>query len=135
MSHQITVGAADELGPGQRKLIFVDGQSIVLFNIGGAFYAVDNTCPHNGASLASGRLEGCVLRCPAHGLRFDLRTGRMAGTDGLTLTTFPVSDIDGKLIVSFEKPGAISGHERSVATTCSGAFGPAPTEENKQCKV
>lgn len=104
MSRQIPVGAVDELAPGQRKLAFVDGRSIVLFNIAGTVHAIDNACPHNGASLASGRLDGCVLSCPAHGLSFDLRTGRMPGAGGLSLTTFPVRAIDGKLLVSLEDP-------------------------------
>ena len=103
-SDQIPVGAVDELAPGQRKLAFVDGRSIVLLNIDGTIRALDNACPHNGASLASGQLEGCVLRCPAHGLRFDLRTGCMPGAGGLSLTTFPVRVIDGKLFVSLEVP-------------------------------
>ncbi|KAE8754607.1 MULTISPECIES: Rieske (2Fe-2S) protein [Paraburkholderia] len=104
MSRQIPVGVVDELAPGQRKLAFVDGRSIVLFNIDGTIHAIDNACPHNGASVASGQLEGCVLRCPAHGLRFDLRTGCMPGAGGLSLTTFPVRVVDGKLVVSLEDP-------------------------------
>ena len=101
-SDQIAVGAVDDLAPGQRKLAFVDGRSIVLFNIDGAIHAIDNACPHNGAALASGRLEGCVLSCPAHGLRFDVRTGCMPGAGGLSLTTIPVRAIHGKLVVSLE---------------------------------
>jgi len=103
-SDQIAVGAVDDLAPGQRKLAFVDGRSIVLFNIDGAIHAIDNACPHNGAALASGRLEGCVLSCPAHGLRFDVRTGCMPGAGGLSLTIFPVRAVDGKLVVSLEDP-------------------------------
>jgi 3-phenylpropionate/trans-cinnamate dioxygenase ferredoxin subunit len=103
-SDQMPVGVVDELAPGQRKLAFINGRSIVLFNIGGTIHAIDNACPHNGASLASGQLEGCVLRCPAHGLRFDVRTGCMPGAGGLSLTTFPVRAIDGKLVVSLEDP-------------------------------
>lgn len=105
-SDSIPVGAVDELGPGERKLVFINGRSIVLFNIDGTIHAIDNTCPHNGASLASGQLEGCVLSCPAHGLRFDLRTGCTPGAGGLSLTTFPVRAIDGKLFVSLEDPAA-----------------------------
>ena len=45
--------------------------AFVLFNIDGSVSAPDNSCPHNGASLASGQLEGRLLRCPAHGLRFE----------------------------------------------------------------
>ena len=103
-SDQIAVGAVDELAPGQRKLAFVDGRSIVLFNIDGTIHAIDNACPHNGASLASGRLEGCVLSCPAHGLRFDVRTGCMPGAGGLSLTIFPVRAVDGKLLVNLDDP-------------------------------
>ncbi|MFX5801283.1 Rieske 2Fe-2S domain-containing protein, partial [Acinetobacter baumannii] len=43
---------ATELPPGQRRLVFVEGRSLVLFNINGTVYAIDNTCPHQGASLA-----------------------------------------------------------------------------------
>jgi 3-phenylpropionate/trans-cinnamate dioxygenase ferredoxin subunit len=105
-SDQIPLGAVDELAPGRRKLVFVDGRSIVLFNIGGTIHAIDDSCPHQGASVANGQLEGCVLRCPAHGLRFDLRTGCMPGVAGLSLTTFPVRVIDGKLFVSLDDPAA-----------------------------
>ncbi|MGT2471854.1 Rieske (2Fe-2S) protein [Paraburkholderia terrae] len=106
MSRQIVVGVAGELEPGQRKLAFIDGRSIVLFNIDGTIHAIDNSCPHNGASLASGQLEGCVLRCPAHGLRFDLRTGCMPGAGGLSLTTIPVRAVGLNLVVSLDGPDA-----------------------------
>jgi 3-phenylpropionate/trans-cinnamate dioxygenase ferredoxin subunit len=117
MSRQIPVGAVDELAPGQRKLAFIDGRSIVLFNIAGTIHAIDDSCPHNGASVASGQLEGCMLRCPAHGLRFDLRTGCMPGAGGLSLTTFPVQAIDGKLVVSLEDTITRPAH----APVCSAA--------------
>ena len=97
MSRQIPVGSADELAPGQRKLAFIDGRSIALFNIEGEYYAVENSCPHNGASLAGGQLEGRLLRCPAHGLCFDVATGCMAGKGGLNLATIPVRNVAGRL--------------------------------------
>jgi len=108
MTREVPVGMADELAPGQRKLVFVDGRSIVLFNIEGQMHAIDNSCPHNGASLASGPLEECMLRCPAHGLRFDVRSGCMPGAGGLKLTTFPVRSVEGKLLVSVMKTPASS---------------------------
>jgi 3-phenylpropionate/trans-cinnamate dioxygenase ferredoxin component len=100
MSRQIPVGTIGELAPGERKLAFVEGRSIVLFNLAGTIHAIDNACPHNGAAMAGGQLEGSVLRCPAHGLRFDLRTGCMPGAGGLCLTTFPVQAVDGRWVVS-----------------------------------
>lgn len=117
MSQEIAVCLADELQPGQRRLAFIDGRSIVLFNIDGTIHAIDNSCPHNGASLASGQLEGCVLRCPAHGLRFDLQTGGMPGAGGLRLTTFPVRIVDGKLLVSLEGSDTTLAQEAASPAT------------------
>ncbi|WP_321937721.1 Rieske (2Fe-2S) protein [Paraburkholderia sp. J8-2] len=107
MTHQVVVGLAGDPAPGERKLAFVDGRSIVLINVDGTIHAIDNSCPHSGASLASGQLEGCVLRCPAHGLRFDLRTGCVAGAGSLSLTKFSVHEADGKLVVSLD--GQVTG--------------------------
>jgi 3-phenylpropionate/trans-cinnamate dioxygenase ferredoxin subunit len=97
------MGVAGEIEPGQRKRVFVDGRCVVIFNVDGEMYAIDDSCPHNGASLGNGELEGCVLRCPAHGLRFDLRTGRTPGTGGLSLTTFAVATVDSKLVLILDE--------------------------------
>ncbi|MGT2455177.1 Rieske (2Fe-2S) protein [Cupriavidus basilensis] len=97
---------ADELLPGQRKLVFVDGRSIVLFNIDGAVHAIDNSCPHNGASLANGRLEGSVLQCPAHGLRFDLAKSCEPGSGSLCPRKFPVQEVEGSLILQVDSASA-----------------------------
>ncbi|CAE6733776.1 Naphthalene 1,2-dioxygenase/salicylate 5-hydroxylase systems, ferredoxin component [Paraburkholderia domus] len=110
MSRQIPVGSADELAPGQRKLVFVDGRSVVLFNIDGGLYAVENTCPHNGASLAGGQLEGRLLRCPAHGLRFDVTTGCMPGKGGLNLATCPIRNVAGTLELTVDDTPASPCH-------------------------
>ncbi|RJG02998.1 Rieske (2Fe-2S) protein [Noviherbaspirillum sedimenti] len=104
MSRQIPVGTVGELAPGQRKLVFIEGRSLVLFNIGGAIRAIDNSCPHNGASLASGKLDGNMLSCPAHGLRFDLTTGCTPGANPLCLTSFPLREADGKLLIELDRP-------------------------------
>ncbi|SAL14341.1 Rieske (2Fe-2S) domain-containing protein [Caballeronia peredens] len=99
MTRNVLIAGGDALPPGSRMLAFVEGRSVVLFNIDGVIHAIDNSCPHNGASLASGRLEGHVLQCPAHGLRFDLRSGCVVGATGLCLTKLPVETIDGKCVM------------------------------------
>lgn len=104
---QVPVAQADELLPGQRKLVFVDGRSIVLFNIDGAIHAIENSCPHNGASLANGRLEGSILQCPAHGLRFDLAKPCEPGSRSLCLRKYPVREDDGSLLLLMDSAGAI----------------------------
>ncbi|ACC76181.1 Rieske 2Fe-2S domain-containing protein [Paraburkholderia phymatum] len=93
---------ADELAPGQRKIVFVDGRSIALFNLGGELRAIDDACPHNGASLLTGRLEGSVLRCPAHGLPFDLLTGCSPAGRALCLTTFPLRQVEDGIVITLQ---------------------------------
>ena len=102
MTRNVTVAPTSDLGAGQRKLVFVDGRSIVLLNVEGQLHAVDNSCPHNGASLASGRLDGNVLQCPAHGLRFDLTTGCMPGAGGLCLKTYAIQETDGHIVIELD---------------------------------
>ncbi|WP_321814838.1 MULTISPECIES: Rieske (2Fe-2S) protein [unclassified Paraburkholderia] len=100
MNTPIPVCADSDLGEGQRKLVFVDGGSVVVFRIEGQLHAIENSCPHNGASLANGALQGSVLSCPAHGLRFDLRTGRVMGGGQLCLNRLSTQVIDAQISVA-----------------------------------
>ena len=86
------VARTDEIPPGGRKRVVVDGRAIVVFNLSGAFFAIGDACPHKGGSLAAGKLGGLVcsngpgdyrlerdgeiIRCPWHAWEFDIRTGR-----------------------------------------------------------
>jgi NAD(P)H-dependent nitrite reductase small subunit len=70
----------DEIPSGSARVVQVNGKAVALFNVEGRFYAISNTCPHEGGPLAEGHLKGCVVTCPWHDLAFDLRTGH--GTDG-----------------------------------------------------
>jgi 3-phenylpropionate/trans-cinnamate dioxygenase ferredoxin subunit len=79
-----------------RAFVLIDGRSIALFRVDDTIYAIDDTCPHNGASLVGGKLEGCFVQCPAHGLRFNLATGSMRN-GGLAVTTYPTRIVDGLL--------------------------------------
>jgi 3-phenylpropionate/trans-cinnamate dioxygenase ferredoxin subunit len=73
----ITVCRIEDLPPGE-ALRLTDGvpAPVAVFNADGTFYAVDDTCTHQDASLADGWLEGCLIECPLHASAFDLRTGQ-----------------------------------------------------------
>jgi 3-phenylpropionate/trans-cinnamate dioxygenase ferredoxin subunit len=75
MSGYVKVARADEIKPGQKKTVEVDGILVVVVNLDGEFYAVEDVCTHDGGPLGEGRLDGCELICPRHGARFDVRTG------------------------------------------------------------
>ena len=86
------IGTVDEIPPGERKIVEIEGRSVGVFNIGGEFYALRNTCPHQSGPLCQGRLTGFlmargpgeysytrrgeIIRCPWHGWEFDVKTGQ-----------------------------------------------------------
>ena len=69
----------DEIPPGQGKVVEVNGKKIALFNVDGAFYAIDNTCTHRGGPLGEGTLRGKEVTCPWHGAVFDVTTAEVLG--------------------------------------------------------
>ena len=85
--------------PGKRVLIEAAGKSLALFNVAGQFHAIDDGCPHQGSSLCGGRLEGEVIHCGAHGLRFNLRTGYLLNSTQLKVSRYPVEQVDEQLFI------------------------------------
>jgi 3-phenylpropionate/trans-cinnamate dioxygenase ferredoxin subunit len=75
------------------------GVPIAVFNVAGAFYAIDDTCTHQDASLADGYLEDdCTVECPLHASCFDLRTGKPSGPPAREpVRTHPVVVEDGTI--------------------------------------
>src|SRR5687768_5481429 len=72
----IRAATLSELRPGAMKRVTLEGRSIVLIRLDGAFHAVDDECPHlAGGSLSRGTLDSMSVWCPLHGARFALGTG------------------------------------------------------------
>lgn len=65
-------------------------RSVALLKSEGKFYAVDNICPHKGASLAEGAAENCRVTCPWHAWSFDLKTGECDTVPGVKIKVYPV---------------------------------------------
>ena len=91
------IKAADlnELQPGQVKMVAGEGREIALCNVDGTYYAVDNICPHMGAPLCEGDLDGTDIWCPFHGASFDVTNGEVLSPPAYeNLTCFPVRVTD-----------------------------------------
>lgn len=102
---------ADELPPGESRR-FVADVPIAVFNADGEFYAVDDTCTHQDASLSDGFLEGCYVECPLHAAFFDLRTGMPTCLPAKKpVRTHPVSVEGGMIYVHAPAPA----HEQEPA--------------------
>src|SRR6185312_16244218 len=86
------VAKAGDVAPGTTRRIIADEVELLLCNVDGKLYAIEDVCTHDGGPLDQGTLEGETVVCPRHGATFDVRTG-----DALTLPaviplmTFPVT--------------------------------------------
>ena len=90
---------ADELAPGQATSVMREGTKVALFNIGGAFHAVENRCAHRGGPLAEGYVSGNVVFCPWHDWQYDVTTGACLNAPGFQVRSFSVSVQDGDVLV------------------------------------
>ena len=77
MNKFVKVATKSEIADQSVMLLNVEGKRIALFNLGGEFYALDDTCPHASGPLSEGSIEGEDVECPWHGSRFDIKTGEV----------------------------------------------------------
>lgn len=93
--------ASDELAEGHRVVVEVDRAPVMLYRSDGQVYAVEDWCPHAGGPLSEGPMDGCVVTCPWHGSRFDVRDGApLAGPAANPLRTFDVRERDGRILIA-----------------------------------
>ena len=72
----VSVARVSEIPTEKMKHVEVNGNEILVVNVGGRFYAVSDRCGHMSARLSMGSLTGTVVICPLHGSRFDVTTGK-----------------------------------------------------------
>lgn len=103
---RFVVCRVDALPPGSRKIITINGREIGVFNIQGSYYALRNTCPHQGGPICQGELgslpvadipyevsitrEGEILRCPWHRWEVDITTGKVLVHPSFRIKSYPV---------------------------------------------
>ena len=92
MGQFVKVGTTAELPDLEGgKLVETGGYSIAVFNLGGSYYAIENTCPHRGGPLSQGMLANDVVTCPWHGAQFDVKTGAVLSPPAhVGVKSFPV---------------------------------------------
>ena len=90
MASFIKVAKVADVPEGSGKLVEAGGKQIALFNAGGKFFAIDNTCKHRGGPLAEGDLDGTTIACPWHGWEYDITTGANLDDASVKLRCYPV---------------------------------------------
>jgi len=88
MSEYVKIATVGEVPVNSSKLIEIDNIRIALFNLDGAYYAIEDVCTHDGGPLVEGDIvNGHEVRCPRHGARFDILTGAAVSMPAFEPTT------------------------------------------------
>lgn len=90
---------ADQIPPGTMKGGEVGDEPVLVANVDGRFHALHAACPHMGADLSAGTLDGSVVTCPVHGWRFDVTSGRQVGPPAAAACRVDVLVRDGVVCV------------------------------------
>jgi nitrite reductase (NADH) small subunit len=107
MADFATVCRVEELLQGEARAFEVNGKLIALFNQEGTYYAIDDVCPHMGASLSGGYVEAGIVTCPWHAWRFRLNDGVWADNPRLKIGCYAVRVENGQ--VQVEVPARPTG--------------------------
>ena len=82
-----------------KKVVSVCGSEILLINVKGSIFAVENECPHQGSPLNAAIVKDGFISCPRHGYRFSLSDGRCVEHTELELKTFQVQLVGDDVLV------------------------------------
>lgn len=95
---------ADDLPPGERMFIDLDDEPVVIFNVGGDYYAITDVCTHDQGPLGEGELDGVEIICPRHGARFDITSGEVKTLPAVQgVSSYPVRVVDEMVEIGVEE--------------------------------
>lgn len=97
MSKRIPVCKVGTIPEGEATVISVGDKGVAVFHEKGCYYAIDDRCPHAGASLSSGHVENGIVTCPWHAWRFRLNDGAWADNPRVKTGTYPTVVEDGQV--------------------------------------
>ena len=98
----VKIAETKDIPVGKMMHVEVDGNEILIANVGGKFYAVSDRCPHLHARLSEGTLNNAIVTCPRHLSTFDVRTGKVLSGTRSNLPTYDVKVEDNNLLINIE---------------------------------
>ena len=101
MSKWIEVFPASDLKPGRHTLVDLAEVELLLVNIDGELFAIENVCSHDGGELSDGKINGNEITCPRHFARFNVKTGAVLCPPAFEdINTYAVRIVDGAVQIS-----------------------------------
>ena len=96
-SNWVRVTKCENIPPREGRAVLLDGREVAVFNLGGRFLALENSCPHRGGPLADGILNGDKVVCPLHARKVCLKSGAMEKAEAHEpcVQTYSVRVLDG----------------------------------------
>jgi nitrite reductase (NADH) small subunit len=95
----IPICSTQEFNDGDCMLVTVDDRDVAIFKQGDQYYAIDDRCPHAGASLSSGHVENGIVTCPWHAWRFRLSDGAWADNPRVKTNCYKVTVENDQVLV------------------------------------
>jgi 3-phenylpropionate/trans-cinnamate dioxygenase ferredoxin subunit/naphthalene 1,2-dioxygenase system ferredoxin subunit len=90
----------ETLKPGEKIGYELNGTKLLIANVNGNIYAVEQSCTHEETNLAEGNLEGCIIECPLHGAMFDITDGKVVSLPAtVPLKTYPAKIENGMIFI------------------------------------
>jgi nitrite reductase (NADH) small subunit len=112
MSDFRTVCRVQDVVEGEGKTVSVNNKLIAVFRAHGQYFAIDDMCPHMGASLSGGYLKEGIVTCPWHAWRFRLADGAWADNPRIKIGCYPVRVVQDEIqiqVAGAASAGAASG--------------------------
>lgn len=96
-----TVARVGDIPSGEGRAYELEDRIVAIFNQDGVYTAIDDMCPHMGASLAAGHFDHGVVACPWHGWSFDTRDGTWLDCRRLKIDVFQVRVVGDEIQLAF----------------------------------
>jgi nitrite reductase/ring-hydroxylating ferredoxin subunit len=114
----VEICGADRLWDGEMDCFRAGNTTILLVKINGQFHAYQARCPHQGAALAEGELDGGLITCSAHRWQFNATNGLGVNPRSAHLKCFPVHVVERKVLIEVEPDGVDA--ESQLQSCCDG---------------
>lgn len=101
-SEFVTVAKVGSIAEGQGITVVVGERLVAVFNSGGQYFAIDDTCPHMGASLGAGEVCDGIVACPWHAWRFKVSDGTWCDSPRIKIDSFEVRVENDEIQVALE---------------------------------